>query len=634
MTDTAIQFEAGDVLANLEERTITALLLPYGEEGRTNIGRFQVEAGSVDIPADPSVVGLNLDHERPSVVGRATKLWEEDRGVMATFSIAKTPDGDAALADAVDPKGKRRKMSAEFGPSYIKAGRLVKGTARLWGAALVQAGAFPSAQVLAADTPADELPEGEQPPADEPTETTATNVDEFIDEDGKKHKRTTTTTTRAEPDGEGGTKTTITEKTVLEEPDAEAPAEEEEEPPVGVPNTLAASKAATTNPRPVDLRQVYASIAALRANPEDKSAHDVLAALTDITISGANALPATDVLRPNWVGQMYAGIPYVREYLPLGNLGTDISAAGKKGFTVNRGTTGVPILGPGGIPNGGNWDGNKADINSYNGFTETAGSSLRRFAVGHDVAREFYDLPGGAEVVEAFLKLVIEDHLYWSDMCGLYDLQVTSGVPVAADTADYPADYPAALGMLIQGILAVKARKADGRRDVPTYAIANDEAYKALVYAAGGAEHLPEFVSIAISTNSEGTVDGNVQVVQGDTGITGSESVQVGAKRAVEFDELAGGPLIVNALELAKGGIDRAVHGYLQTFPVREEAVVLIGTPEARANATAYPLGRLIKAGAVVYRVVVAGVSGAAAPAAPAVEATVADGTATLLRLV
>lgn len=62
-----IQIEGGEVLANLDERTLTGLLLPYGEEGRTNVGRFTVMAGDIAIPEDPSVVSINEDHE----IGRA-----------------------------------------------------------------------------------------------------------------------------------------------------------------------------------------------------------------------------------------------------------------------------------------------------------------------------------------------------------------------------------------------------------------------------------------------------------------------------------------------------------------------------------------------------------------------------------
>lgn len=603
MPDNLIQFEGGDVLAAAEPLTITGLLLPYNEVGRTNIGRFQVEAGTVAIPTDPSIVGLNLDHVRQDVVGRAMTLEAKPEGVFASIKFADTDEGRAAYADAIDPNGKRRKLSAEFGPAIIKAGKLVAGHAKLWGAALVEAGAFPSAQVLASDTTEEAPAPVTAAPTVEPAAATPEPPAAPAEE----------TPTQGE--------STVTTTEVLA--GAQAPAI--------VPNTLATPPALVT-PRPVDVRHVFAAIATLKADPSNDEARQVLAALTDITISGTGALPTTDVLRPNWLGELYAGIPYEREYINLGNLGTAISAGGKKGFRVHRGTSDVPIASPAGIPNGGTWPGNKAEINSYGGFTETASSSLRRFALGHDIGREFYDLPGGAEVVEAFLKLVLEDHLYWSDTWALYDIVTAAGIPVAAGT--YPTDYPSALGMLIQGILAVKARKADGRRDVPTYAIANEEAYSALVYAAGGAEHLPEFVNIAVSTNSNGTVDGNIQVVQGDTGISGTASVIVGAKRGIDFDELPGGPLIVNALELAKGGIDRAVHGYLQTFPVRDEAIVLIGTPEARANSTAYPLGRLIKASSVIYRVTVAGTTGGSAPTAPAVDATVTDGTATLLRLV
>ena len=146
-------------------------------------------------------------------------------------------------------------------------------------------------------------------------------------------------------------------------------------------------------------------------------------------------------------------------------------------------------------------------------------------------------------------------------------------------------------------------------------------------------EKIPEFIKFSANTDGTGVADGDVVLVNGDTGITDTASVLIGARKAIQFDELANGPLHVDALNIAQGGIDKAVHGYLQTFIVRPEAVTTIGTPDTRANSTVYSAGRLIKASAVVYRVSGAGTTGSSAPTAPAVDATVADGTATLLRL-
>jgi len=625
MTDGIIQFEGGEVLATAEPLTITGLLLPYNEVGRTNIGRFQVEAGAVAIPSDPAVVGTNLDHVRMDTVGRAIRLDEKPEGVFASIKFADTAEGRAAYADAISPTGKRRKLSAEFGPAVIKAGKLVAGHAKLWGAALVEAGAFPSAQVLAADTP--------DPYTAPESESSSQYVTEFTDEDGAKWRRVE----------ENSSKTTVTKVTEEDPEDPEA-APAEENPTEGaevtaglagaqpVPSTLITPSAPTTlqvvDRVPV-AAQVFASISALMHNPGDQEARQVLAELTDIKVTGEGALPGSGVLQPTWVGELNQGVDYVREYVTLGKLGTQISIAGKKGFSVKRGTTGSPL-----DKFDGTWAGNKTAVNSYSGFSLTTESTRRNFAIAEDVAREFYDLPGGAEVVEAFLRLIIADYYRQTDEWANLDWITAAGLPVAAATSKYAESYPTSMGMILQGILAVKAKKADGRRDIPSFAIANEFAYEELIYAAGGEENLPAFVKIAITTASKGEVDGNVQIVQGNTGITATASAIVGASYAIEFDELPGGPLQIDALNIANGGIDKAVHGYLQTFHARPEAVVMVGTGDARANSTAYAEGSIITVSAVVYRVVVAGTSHTSAPTAPAVGATVTDGTATLLRLV
>jgi hypothetical protein len=618
-----ITIEGGQVTANLEERTVTGLLIPVGEEGRTNIGRFVIasvdDIDTEDAEADPSIIGHKLDHDPTLTVATATKVWKQSDGVYATYRVAKTKAGDEYLADVTSGKAERPALSGEFGPASIKDGKLVPGQARVWGSGAVKKGAFPSAMVLASDTPDED--DARQKLAVE----ILTNVKDAVkDFDGKTPEPAT-----ADEDEEKEEETVeITTPAVA---DATVPAA-----PATVPGKHV--EAAHVTPREMDLNQVVKAIAAVKAPGGDRSAEhalaqmndQVLAALTDITFSGSNNLPGGgSVTQPVWVGQLHDGIIYKREYITLGKLGTQISAAGKKGFRINRGTSGSPILSPAGIPNGGTWQGNKTEINSYNGWTESASSTLRKFAVGNDIAREFYDLPGGEEVVRAFLELLFEDYAYWSDTNALNDINVNTQAPVV--NATYPTPYPVAMGQLIQGILAVKKRKSDGRRDVPDFAIANDIAYAQLVYAAGGDTALPAFVNISIGTDSTGSAD-SIRVVQGDNGIQATSSVTVGASNSIQFDELPGGPLVVDALDIAKGGVDRAVHGYLQTFVNRPEALIRIGTADTFAQSTAYGVGRSLVYSGTQYVVTVAGTTAASNPTPPAVGATVVSGTATLLR--
>jgi hypothetical protein len=565
-----IEYEGGEVLASLEERTVTGLLVPFNELGQTNAGRFMVEAGSLALPSDPSVITLNLDHDRSQNVGRASRVWEEPRGIFATFHVASTPEGDAYLADVTSPTGERKRLSGEF-HTAIMAGKAVKGSGRLWGGAAVRMGAFPSAMVLAEDR-----------------SSASKYITEYTDESGVTWRRveeTVTTTTDTDTGVEMTSVTTVTEETAGEQ---EAPvAEETTTVEAGaVPLTQNPAPAAVTLQRGPDLATVFASIATIRnklTRRQEREAaeavlatlpdtHMILAALSDVTPGGATPLTAAGIIQHDWVGQIAQGTAYNREYINLCNLGSQISLGGKKGYKVHRGTAASPVTGN----FDGEYAGNKSELKSYKGFTTPHTSVLDQFAVAEDIARAFYDLPGGAEAVAAFLSLIVEDHLVWSDTVALEYIVETAGAPITPNTAAYSTAYPEAVGMLLQGIITLKRKKADGRRDNPSFAIANDAAYEEIIYAAGGAENLPAFINIAMNTLGEGSADG-VQVVTGDTGIEDTSSVIVGADYAIDFDEPAGGPLLIDALDIAKGGVDKAVHGYLQTFVKRPEAIVLIG---------------------------------------------------------
>ncbi len=574
MTATRIQASPTrrEILANLDERTITVLLLPFGEVGQTNAGPVLVEAGHVALPPAPSLCVMNLDHKREKGVANATEVWQEPTGIMATFAFADTEEGRAAFADATDPNGTRRAVSGEFDvilaeyDPTIRARRSLPG-GNLFGAGLVPRGAFGSARVLAeavTDT----------------SESSSQYVTEYTDADGTTWRRveetvTTVTTTETPADETADEDKTETEgeATVPEATTVQAAHRG------GVPATAlpgGTAPAGKTLARVPSTATIFAAIATVRDRTRSAAdrteATTILAALQDIVPEGDNAFTADGVVQPSWVGQIAEGVPYVREYITLHNLGNDISLGGKKGYKVRRGTKAAPV-----DHFDGTWAGNKTTVKSYRGFTSTHESTRENFAIAEDIAREFRDLPGGTEAVAAFMNLIVEDALVWSDEVALRNIIATSGAPILPAVERYSTKYPQAAGMLIQGILHSRRRKADGRRDTPTYAIANDEAYEELAYAAGGEENLPAFVELVMSTDGTGRADGKVQVVQGDTGIEGSPSVIVGADYAIDFDELPGGPLRIDALDIARGGIDEAVHGYVQTFVKRPEAVVRIG---------------------------------------------------------
>lgn len=565
-----------EILANVDERTITGCLVPFGEVGQTNAGPIIVEAEHIELPVDPVVIGLNLDHGGPrSGIGPAVKVWKEKHGIMATFAVAKTPAGDAALADARDPNGKRRALSGEFDivlgefdPS-ANARRSMPGGI-LWGGALVERGAFPSARVLA------ELAEAVPSEFEAPERASSSRyVSEFKDEDGATWRRveenvSTTTVTKVTDDTEANPAEDTEEEgsTVTEQETVQAGY---------VPGTMIEGGPAVLENRLPTLATIMAALVDVKAhkNKAAQSSVEVLAALQDITLTGAGSLP-NGALQPNWMGLIAEGVTYVQEYINLFNPGTEIYAGGKKGYKIRRGTPGAPVN----APFDGTWAGNKQPVKSYQGFAETHGSVLDRFAIAEDIGREFYDLPGGLEFVLAFLQLLQEDFLVWQDDLALSYAVAAAGAPIAPNSPALPDNYPTALKHLIQGILAVKKRKADGRRDTPTFAIVNDLDFEELIYAAGGEQNLPAFVNISMSTSGHGNADG-IQIVNGDIGIEDTGAVLVGASYAIDFDRPAGGLLEVDALDLARGGVDKAVHGYLQTFVKRPEALALIGTADA-----------------------------------------------------
>lgn len=542
---TIIQIDAGVLTASLDDRTVTGLLVPYGEPGATNLGRMTVMAGAFKVPADLTGMSLNIEHDRTKIVGSPTSIRETPEGIVGTFRIAATPEGDQALADVAS--GKRRHLSVEASDLKIKNGQVVDG--RLFAAALVERPAFPSATLLASAV--DTLL------AEEVSATTT--EEEYVDENGVTWRRVTAEAVDVETSPEGETTTTTT--TVVEETQtpAEAPAEPQEEAPVGnVPsNTLTAAAAAA--PDQPTLSGVLSIIDRVRKGSLEGDT--LLAALSDIKISGSGALPAAGVLQPNWLGELWSGRQYQRRYMPLIGNGT-IRALDEKGFALSTSSELVST-----------WAGNKAEISSGTATTSVVSATLQRWGWAADIAREFFDLPGGEEVIDAMLRAVANSYARVTDNWTLAQIVTAATANITAPDT-YPTDYPEALGQLIQGITAV-----EDAGDTPTFAVVNAAAWSELIYTPK--DQIPEFINISVSTTGEGVADGRVRVVKGAIGIDDTPATLVGARTAAHVNELAGAsPLQLDALDIAKGGVDRAVVGYTQYMNDYSDALVLIGTAD------------------------------------------------------
>lgn len=594
-----ITFEASTLTASAEDRLITGLLIPYGEQGNSNLGKFSVPQGAFSLPTDPAQMTVNVEHEREAVFGHGARLTETPEGVMFAAYAAKTPEGDAALRDSQPgPNGEPAKLgffSAEVASVKI-AGGLAK-SGRLFGAALVERPAFPSATLLASYDEDEEngttetVLETEDEDNDtgtgsEPTETVEKYTDEFVDEDGNESSRETTITTV-----EDGNTTTITTETVIVEPDADTTEEEEE----SIVSTLTASaRRGATRPAAVtsssreaspqeNLQTLFAAMSQVKQGLASQDT--LLAALKQIKTDGALGVGAgggkNKGLPDHWMGQLWDGREYDRKFINLCSLGTDVQAVRKRGYKAHRGTAAAPV-----DRYDGNWAGNLAEINSAEAFITEQSSTLHRFALANTIAREFFDLPGGEEYLEAFFKLIVEDYAMWSDYKALSIIGETAGAPIMARPRSPRYEGGVGLGMLIQGITTVNRT-----RDTASYAIVTEEVMDELLDTPK--DLIPEYITFDFNTELTGSAaNGKVQVVEAEraslVGLDGkplvaadSLSVIVGAQRAIEFEENGTTPIKVDALQIAIGAVDRAVHGYVDSLVVREDSVVLISDKAA-----------------------------------------------------
>lgn len=535
---TTEMIEGGALFAKLEDRTVSGILMPWGERSRpspTHRDPVIFERGTIKLPRDISIVSANIQHDRFTPVARATALEETDAGLVATFSVAETDEGDDLLLQISE--GRLSKLSAEFKNLVIKAGKAV--SASLTGAAFVRDGAFASAALFSIATEED----------------TETSVDESPEEiiarlEQELADARATQTTEAAP------------VALEEEPVEPARSKEDDVTTIAtVPDTLVAA----ATPSAPTIREVATALAMFSARG-DRSGIDALEesakalstgdtglfALSDIKLTTSGSLGVTGGLLQNqWLGNVWESRAFQRRIIPL------IQHDDLKSFKVTGFTWGTP-------PAMAEWAGDKAAVPSNSPTATPWELSAKRYAGAHDIAREYRDFEV-PEFWEAYFAAMTNSYAKLTDDAALAAL-VAGATAVTAGAV--PSGVNSATVSLIDGALAVLPNA------IPSFAVVAPDVFRSLLLQ--GKDDLIGTLSLSL-----GLEDGDLSgfKIIPHTGIAAGKAL-VGARNAATVFELPGSPIRTEALDQIKGGIDEALFGYAATGVNSALALALV-TPAA-----------------------------------------------------
>ena len=141
-----------DAIAKGDGRTLDVRLYTWGDIAtRTNEGIREQLMPGVFGDVDPSRVTLVSQRHDGPLVGVGRSYEEREDGIYASFPVAQTPAGDELLALASSEPPVLRDASVEFLPiAHEEVDGVVQRTsAELRRVAIIERGAYPSAQVLA-----------------------------------------------------------------------------------------------------------------------------------------------------------------------------------------------------------------------------------------------------------------------------------------------------------------------------------------------------------------------------------------------------------------------------------------------------------------------------------------------------
>jgi HK97 family phage prohead protease len=518
VTDLALYATLTAAAGDAAPRTAEVQIVPYDRPGRTSAGLKRIKPGAIRLVAEAPVIGL-YGHRTPGVEPRGVSrlIAHEDRadGLYGRLRIAETPDGDLLLAEIRG--GVREGVSVELSDvTYDPADPDLVVSARLDAVAHVPLPAYDSARVSA--LAATQHPQG-APRVTELAETAAAPAAPELDYTQLAAALAPHLTAAAAPAGL----------------------------PTGGLTAAPAAVAEATDP--------VAELAGLQA-AQAAGDTSLLAALSDITNSD---LPIFQ--RPaGAVGeQLWRNHSYTRRFVPL------LTSKPLTSYKVTGWEFGTG-------PEVGDWAGDKTEIPSNDiGQIREIETTAARLAGGWDIDRKFRDF-GDAQFWTWFYGQQAESYARKSDAKARAALlaavqPITGTAPVAGYTRPNWASAPEAQDDILSAVAVGTAYLEDTPlvEKGPDYILMNTQDWLGLLKLTN--LDLPAFLSLL--NVQPGSFQRSNDVPAG--------SVVLGVKQAVEFYELPGAaPIRVEALDVARGGIDSAVYGYWASLNVRPGGIISV----------------------------------------------------------
>lgn len=514
----AVEITASAAAQATGGRTITGRIAVYDVEGNPSSGRTKFAAGSI-VPRSPmSKVKLLIGHDQQNPVGYMVDFREDSAGITATFYVPEGPAGDKALAEAANHIRDGLSVGVMVHRHEPLDGDLLTVTAaELYEVSLVAVPGY--SDTLVTEVKAMFTPTKEEEMSQENTAPEAVEAVEIENPvAGIRYSQET--------------------------PEASDPA----------PTALTAQINAAPAPvasQPTGIQTVTAAADRLiQGHAQGENLAAVTAALTDV-------IPAHDAgggaLRKTWIGELFQASSVDRPMISL--------------FGSPKPLTGLKVYGwkwdLEKLPKVGKYTSDKKQVPSNALATVPVEGEAQDFAAGWDIARKYFDL-GDSAFIESILRMATDDYQRQTDLW--FGQQVMAAATNAPDITSVllalqklPLKF-AAIGAKMSGIQLGEA------------------AYESLLKLSDsqvpwwlknqGSLDLAQTKGVAASVRFEV-----------NPGLEANQILAVDS-RAASYYEHGKVPVKVQAIEVAKGGIDLSVHGY---------AGAIIHDPRAIIKATITP---------------------------------------------